>query len=114
MVDIHSTKSYGVIGKCKQTFEVWPTLTNNSVSIVSSNFIPKKLIYGKRSCWLSSDILQKLSPSSLYIYISHCTNGGIEIYKQSNKRLKETEKGEIQLMVGCTVICATKSNSSNK
>jgi hypothetical protein len=81
-------------------------------------FIPKEKISEKRACELSPKIKKKLTPlqyfnqtfpQSLYIYIAQCTNERIRIHQRSNKsskriRLKETDKGEIQLVLGCILV----------
>ncbi|GLV33472.1 hypothetical protein CBL_20209, partial [Carabus blaptoides fortunei] len=82
-----------------------------------STFVPKYTIPDKRSCKLHSDIktnltsleyFKKTFPSSLYMYIAQCTNERLEIFKKEkkNKRLsiRETDRGEIQIVIGCMLV----------
>lgn len=80
------------------------------------SFVPKKQITDRRPCILDESlsknsspmqILHKVFPRSLYTYIAQCTNERIQLYKQAkNNRnhLKETDKGEVQAVIGCMFI----------
>lgn len=80
------------------------------------NFAPKKQIPSERSsvilCNIDSnstvlDIVMKLIPKSLFIYIAQCTNQRLYLLQKNNKKktnIEETNWAEIMTVLGCTLV----------